>query len=104
MGPGFIAETRTRSSLRNWLTVLAALGTWMVASSSPLLAQECAYIVGDNLVVLDTGTNAVVGGPVALAGGPRPIALTPDGGFAYVGGHNTVSVIDTSINMRPATC
>jgi YVTN family beta-propeller protein len=50
--------------------------------------------------VLDTGTNHLVGGQIELGAGAEPasVAVTPDGRFAYVAdaGDEAVSVIDTA--------
>lgn len=59
-----------------------------------------AYVANSgsgSVSVIDVGTNGVVG-TVAVGGGPRGVAITPDGRFAYVTneGEGTVSVIDTA--------
>ena len=73
-----------------------------------------AYVAnyfGDNVSVINTATNAVVGSPIAVGDYPYGVAITPDGAFAYVTNNNeerktlddTVSVIDTATNAVSAT-
>jgi YVTN family beta-propeller protein len=64
--------------------------------------------VFDNVSVIDTATNTVVGTPIPVGIQPQGVAVTPDGKHAYVANrHNdtpgTVSVIDTASNMVVAT-
>jgi len=57
-----------------------------------------------NVSVIDTSTNTVMTTvPVGVT--PRGVAITPDGGHAYVtnAGSNNVSVIDTATNTVTAT-
>jgi YVTN family beta-propeller protein len=67
-----------------------------------------AYIADqdtNDVSVIDTATNTVVGTPIPVGAFPRGIAVTPDGKHAYVANINvgTVSVIDTATNMVVAT-
>jgi outer membrane autotransporter protein len=62
-----------------------------------------AYISGfglNNLYVLDTATNTLVGSPIPVGGFPEGVAVTPDGRFTYVANvrSNTVSVVDAATN------
>ena len=55
----------------------------------------------DDVSVLDTRTNAQLGGDIAVGSNPGPIAITPDGRRAYVANNNPfdrpgVTVIDTA--------
>lgn len=73
-----------------------------------VFAQTFAYITnegGNNVTVIDTATNMLVGAPIAVESFPNSSAITPDGRFVYVanGGSASVSVIDTSTNMVVAT-
>ncbi len=51
----------------------------------------------NNVSVIDSQTDQVIGSPISVGSRPRAIAITPDGGTAYVANFNdgTVSVIDT---------
>jgi YVTN family beta-propeller protein/autotransporter-associated beta strand protein len=53
---------------------------------------------GNNVSVINTATNMVVGAPIPVGTNPFDLAVTPNGGFAYVAnsGSNSVSVIDTA--------
>ncbi|MEU6217200.1 beta-propeller fold lactonase family protein [Streptomyces sp. NPDC047022] len=58
-------------------------------------------IEGTNEVqVIDTRTNTVVGSPIPVGARPRRLAITPDGRRVYVTNTDdgTVSVIDTRTN------
>ncbi|MFZ3376558.1 MAG: autotransporter domain-containing protein [Chthoniobacterales bacterium] len=62
-----------------------------------------AYIAnaGSNDVsVISTATNMVVGSPVGVGSQPVAVAVTPDGKYGYVtnNGSNTISVIDAATN------
>jgi YVTN family beta-propeller protein len=68
---------------------------------APAAQAQNAYITnsGSNDVsVIDTATNTVVGSPIAVGSAPTGVAVTPDGHRVYVGNYNssTVSVIDTA--------
>ena len=55
----------------------------------------------DNVSVIDTNTNTVVGGPIHVAGGPGWVAITPDGSTAVISNATsggTLSEIDTANN------
>jgi YVTN family beta-propeller protein len=67
-------------------------------------AEPFAYVTnrGSNDVsVIDTVTNMVVGPPIPVGESPEAVAITPDGRRAYVTNFasNDVSVIDTTTNM-----
>jgi len=66
--------------------------------------QPFAYITnqhGNNVTIIDTATNMLVGTPIAVENFPNSAVVTPDGAFVYVanGGSASVSVIDTTTNM-----
>src|SRR5918993_1225982 len=71
----------------------------VVFGASPVFAQTRAYVTNfsDNTVsVIDTATNTVTT-TVSVGAGPRGVAITPGGAFAYVANlSGTVSVIDTA--------
>src|SRR5262249_53281829 len=54
----------------------------------------------NNVSVIDTKTNTVVGLPILVGNGPTGVAVGPDGRFAYLTNYRgtTVSVIDTATN------
>ena len=57
------------------------------------------------MTVIATASNTVVGG-VSVGAGPRRVAITPDGAFAYVtngSDSGTVFVIETASNTVVAT-
>src|SRR6476619_5802784 len=67
-------------------------------------AQIRGYVTNsiDNTVsVIDPATNTVVGTPISVGTGPRGVAVTPNGAFAYVTnfGSNDVSVISAASNL-----
>jgi YVTN family beta-propeller protein len=74
----------------------------LVLGAAPLRAQK-PYITNfgsNNVSVIDTTTNAVIGNPITVGTRPFGLAVTPDGSKVYVAnnGSNTVSVIDTATN------
>src|SRR5207244_3555990 len=71
-------------------------------------AAPFAYVVddvGDTVVVIDIATNTVVGSPIAVGGGPRYVAITPDGKTVYVtnSGVDSVTPIDAATNIPGAS-
>src|SRR5205823_4460329 len=71
-------------------------------TATPTLPAR-AYVTnqGSNSVtVIDTTTNAVLGGPIAVGSEPNGVAVDPTNHRAYVAnnGSNTVMVIDTTTN------
>ncbi len=59
----------------------------------------------DNVLVIDTATNTVIGGDITVGDGPIAVAISRDGSTVYVTNDNvaTVSVIDTATNTVGAT-
>lgn len=81
--------------------LLAVLLVFAVAPASSALARDI-YVTStgfatDNVSVIDSHSDQVVGPPVDVGSRPRAIAITPDGKLAYVANFNddSVSVIDT---------
>ena len=90
------------------LGFLALLIFGMILGTNPVEAQPFAYVANtdsDNVSVIDTATNMVVGLPIPVGDFPVGVAITPDGTRAYVANVNSdnVSVIDTATNMVVAT-
>ena len=86
------------------LGFLALLIFGMTLGTNPVEAQPFAYVANsasNNVSVIDTATNMVVGPPIPVGTDPIGVAITPDGTRAYVtnNGSNNVSVIDTRSNM-----
>src|SRR6202035_1910161 len=70
--------------------------------AAPVRAQN-AYISNSGagtVSVIDTVTNAVIGGPIAVGSDPIGLAVTPDGGEVYVANNQSdnVTVISTVSN------
>ena len=90
--------------MRLALTALILTILW----TGSALAQPFAYITnegGNNVTVINTATNTLVGSAIPVENFPNSIAITPDGGFVYAanGGSASVSVIDASTNTVTAT-
>ena len=71
-------------------------------------AQPFAYITnqdGNNVSVINTATNTLVGSAIPVENFPNSVAISTDGSFVYIanGGSASVSVIDTSTNTVTAT-
>jgi YVTN family beta-propeller protein len=67
-----------------------------------------AYVtnqIDGTVSVINTTTDALIGGPITVGNTPRGVAVTPDGTKAYVTNfnHDTVSVINTTTNAVDAT-
>ena len=64
-----------------------------------------ANVISNNVSVIDTSTNTVVGTPILVGDSPSLVAVAPDGKHAYVTNlaSNNVSVIDTTTNTVAAT-
>lgn len=59
----------------------------------------------DNVSVIDTATNTVIGNPIRVGDDPESVVFSPNGSRAYVAntGAGTVSVIDTATSSVSAT-
>ena len=70
-------------------------------------SQDAFSACGANaaVFVIDTASNTIEAGPVAVECEPTAIAITPDGKFAYVASQlsDTISVIDTATDAVSAT-
>ncbi|HEX4753032.1 MAG TPA: PKD domain-containing protein [Solirubrobacterales bacterium] len=79
---------------------IAALFASVAAASAG--AAPLAFVAehgSDAVSMIDTGTNQVVGGPIAVGEGPASVAITPDGGYVFVADNSgdSVSVIETGL-------
>src|SRR5437016_2204444 len=93
--------------LRGPVVYVLSLGLLgMALWAMPARAAPFAYVTngGDNTVsVIATATNTVVA-TVPVGRNPNGVAITPDGGFAYVtNGASSVSVLATASNTVVAT-
>jgi YVTN family beta-propeller protein len=85
------------------IAVVVAIVAAMVATSAS--AAQLA-VVGEResnqVSLIDTSTNKVVGQPVAAGEGPASVAITPDGKYAYVADvfGESVSVIETGLRRK----
>ncbi len=73
----------------------------LAAAPAPGQAAPFAYITNsssNNVTVIDTASDTVVGDPIPVGGGPAGVAVNPDGSQVYVSNqdNNTVTVIDTA--------
>jgi YVTN family beta-propeller protein len=114
LGKALIADAILTAILRASTVVrsagffaMAACALAGVLGSTETLAQN-AYIaneLSDNVTVIDTRTNTVVGSPITVGDSPWGVAVAPDGGEVYVTNINsgTVSVIDARTNAVAAT-
>ena len=85
------------------LVSISALVILMLASVTPSARAADAYVTNfgsENISVIDTQTNAVVGTPIKVGVEPELLAITPDGKTAYVvnWGSNNVSMVNTETN------
>ena len=101
------AKTKGRSTQGSnrtpWLFVIVVWACIWVSGRCDAQIEVEAYIPNfssNNVSVIDTQTNTVIGSPIAVGTNPIGVALTPDGRFVYVtnASSNTVSVIDHATN------
>ncbi len=76
----------------------------MLIGLAPAARARDAFVLNegsDDVSVINTQTNQVVGTPITVGSNPEAIAITPDGRFAYVAnaGADSVSMIDTHTNQ-----
>ena len=97
---------RTLSALVRWQAGWALAALLLLFHSAGALAQPFAYVtnvISNNVSVINTNTNSVVA-IVPVEFYPQGVALTPNGGFAYVVNFSgNVSVINTASNTVVAT-
>jgi YVTN family beta-propeller protein len=84
--------------IRRGAFTVATLGMLCAAPAASADTLLVANFSSDNVHVIDTSTNAVVGSPITVGDEPISIVITPDGRYAYVAsaGADTVSVIDVA--------
>jgi YVTN family beta-propeller protein/autotransporter-associated beta strand protein len=90
------------------LFAVAIVACFWAALTCHAQIQVRAYItnnVSNDVSVIDTGTNSVVGTPIPVGILPEGVAVSPDGRFVYVPntGSNTVSVINAVTNTVVAS-
>lgn len=91
-------------SLRVRVPLIAALALLTLALFAPQAMARYVYTGNyedDNVSVIDTATNQVVGSPIPAGDGPYSMAVAPNGKTLYVGNSNGVgdlTVIDTQTN------
>jgi YVTN family beta-propeller protein len=102
-------EFKGRSGDRRSLAASFLLGLCLcllagTAAAVPIAGARTLYVANqssNSVSVVDTGSNQVIGGSLAVGGEPREIAISPDGNRAYV--TNRVSedifAIDTRTNQ-----
>jgi YVTN family beta-propeller protein len=96
--------------------LIAAFALAGILGSAQTLAQNAYIANGDsnNVSVIDTQTNTVIGSPIPVGHFPWGVAVSPDGGKVYVtvinggtertyGVSGSVAVIDTRTNTVVAT-
>jgi YVTN family beta-propeller protein/autotransporter-associated beta strand protein len=101
----FRSGRRVGRGLDNPAWVFAAIAAACIWSSRPCEGQieVSAYIANGNsndVSVINTATNRVVGSPIGVGSQPVAVAVTPDGKYVYVTNNrsNTISVIDAATN------
>jgi YVTN family beta-propeller protein/autotransporter-associated beta strand protein len=88
-------------------TAVVIAGLWVAATCDAGIEAN-AYItnnLSDNLSVINTETQTVVGPAIPVGVQPFGVAATPDGRFVYVANvvSNTVSVINADTNLASST-
>jgi outer membrane autotransporter protein len=97
-----------RSTNLALLFAMAIVACFWAARTCNAQIQVRAYIcnnLSNDVSVIDTGTNAVVGAPIPVGNLPEGVAVSPDGRFVYVTNtsSNTVSVINAVTNALVAS-
>jgi YVTN family beta-propeller protein len=93
---------------KSWLMFLGVFLFCIFFSATAVYAAPFAYIPNfgsNNVSVIDTATNTVIGSPVPVGSFPIGVAVNPAGTRVYVANEigGTVSVIDTATNTVVAT-
>ena len=105
-------ERQSPRNLRCGFVLALVLAVALLGLLAPSALAQDAYVVNnatDNVSVINTQTNEVVGSPIGVGDNPNAIAIAPDGETAYVinEGYSpsveppepgSVSVIDTQTN------
>jgi YVTN family beta-propeller protein len=97
-------QLRGGEHLRLYFLSAFALAALLFATSARSALAQDAYVANygsDDVSVIDTQSDEVVGSPIAVGSEPEAIAITPDAKTAYVVnfGSDDVSVIDTETNQ-----
>ena len=96
---------RSGSVLRHSAVIAVVVAIAAAALAASASAAQLA-VVGEResnqVSLIDTSTNKVVGQPVATGEGPASVAITPDGKYAYVADvfGESVSVIETGLRRK----
>lgn len=96
--------TITQSRFRTRVPLIAALAALVLCLCAPQALARYVYTGNysdDNVSVIDTATNQVVGSPIPVGEGPYSMAITPNGKTLYVANENSedLTVIDTQTNQ-----
>src|SRR5258708_749409 len=91
-----------------WLFAVGIIACFWAARTCDAQIESNAYIssnASNNVSVIDTRTNTVVGSPIPVGAAPFGVAASPDGRFVYVANvvSNTVSVINAVTNQVSST-
>jgi YVTN family beta-propeller protein len=85
------------------LTATTTVGTspYGIAASSPLGEAFVSNSGSNNVDVVDSSTNALVGTPVTVGSVPDAVVLTPDGTKTLISNESSGSVTVLSVNQPP---
>ncbi|HEX5990112.1 MAG TPA: beta-propeller fold lactonase family protein [Solirubrobacterales bacterium] len=94
----------TSRSLHVRVPLIAALAVLCLALFASQASARYVYTGNydnDNVSVIDTATNQVVGSPIPVGDGPYTMAITPNGKTLYVGNSNSddLTIVDTQTNQ-----
>ena len=119
LNPHFVKEGRRAAGLcskmaklqKAWICVKSGCFIFWVAPRLTIAVNPACtrvYVANassGNVSVIDTATNTVIGAPIPVGTGPRPIAVNPAGTRVYVVNweSDNVSVIDTATNTVVGT-
>jgi YVTN family beta-propeller protein len=99
---------RSGSFLRHSVILAAVVAVVAAMAAASASAAQLAVVgeMGSNDVsLISTATNEIVGGPIEAGEEPSAVAITPDGRYAYVADFagETVTVIETGLRRKVAT-